>query len=54
MTKEDRRRIVQLLQFAEPFEQQIKLFYDKRPEMADKKVFGFKLIRYICGLSLNP
>ena len=38
MTKEDRRRIVQLLQFAEPFEQQIKLFYDKRPEMADKKV----------------
>ena len=30
------------------------VFFPPHQEMADKKVFGFKLIRYICGLSLNP
>ena len=35
-TKEDRRRLVQLLQLAEPVEQTIKLFYDRRPEKLEK------------------
>lgn len=33
---EDRRRIVQLLQLAEPIEQTIKLYYDRRPEKLEK------------------
>jgi hypothetical protein len=35
-TKEDRRRLVQLLQLAEPIEQTIKLYYDRRPEKLEK------------------
>jgi coiled-coil domain-containing protein 77 len=35
-TKEDRRRLTQLLQLAEPVEQTIKLFYDRRPEKLEK------------------
>lgn len=31
-TKEDRRRIVQLLQLAEPVENSMKMYYDRRPE----------------------
>jgi hypothetical protein len=34
--KEDRRRLVQLLQLAEPIEQTIKLYYDRRPEKMEK------------------
>lgn len=37
-TKEDRRRMVQLLQFAEPIENQLKLFYDKRPEVTERQI----------------
>lgn len=44
-TKEDRRRLVQLLQLAEPIEQTIKLYYDRRPEKLEKYVnsdsYGF-------------
>ena len=36
-TKEDGRRMVQLLQFAEPIENQLKLFYDKRPEVTERQ-----------------
>jgi hypothetical protein len=35
-SREDRRRLVQLLQLAEPIEQTIKLYYDKRPEKLEK------------------
>jgi hypothetical protein len=37
-TKEDRRRLIQLLQLAEPVEQTIKLFHDRRPEKLEKFV----------------
>ena len=29
--------MVQLLQFAEPIENQLKLFYDKRPEVTERQ-----------------
>jgi hypothetical protein len=35
-SREDRRRLVQLLQLAEPIEQTIKLYYDRRPEKLEK------------------
>ena len=35
-TKDDRRRMVQLLQFAEPIENSMKIYFDRRPELADK------------------
>ena len=31
-SKDDRRRIIQLLQFAEPIEKSKVIFYDRRPE----------------------
>lgn len=39
-SKEDRRRLLQLLQLAEPIEQTIKLYYDRRPEKLEKYVNG--------------
>jgi coiled-coil domain-containing protein 77 len=35
-SKEDRRRLSQLLELAEPIEQTIKLYYDRRPEKLEK------------------
>ena len=37
-TKEDRRRMIQLLKFAEPISQYTQMFFDKRPEIAEKNV----------------
>jgi hypothetical protein len=39
-SKEDRRRLIQLLQLAEPIEQTIKLYYDRRPEKIEKHITG--------------
>ena len=36
-TKDDRRRMVQLLQFAEPIENSMKTFFDRRPEKEKEK-----------------
>jgi chromosome segregation ATPase len=35
-TKDDRRRMMQLLQLAEPVENSMKIYFDRRPELADK------------------
>jgi len=35
-SEEDRRRLIQLLQLAEPIEQTVKLYYDRRPEKTEK------------------
>ena len=35
-SKEDRRRLMDLLKLAEPIEQTIKLYYDKRPDIKEK------------------
>jgi len=35
-SEEDRRRLVQLLQLAEPIEQTVKLYHDRRPEKTEK------------------
>ncbi len=57
--KEDRRRLIQLLQLAEPIEQTIKLYYDRRPEKLEKyvnslgNVFGSQLTGVNGTLNLN-